>query len=228
MLHWRTSAEKDIRSIIFCRFQYKSSSPFLSLVYVLNMCLNFGRFSASCSYKKRFLQKIVIKWRDDKSLVAVPNVIKVLHVWVWIKYKTSLLVVFAGLCRIQPKSQVVSSASVRTGCSPSPWHIAIAGGCQGNQEEWGDYSLNCGLRPWSLLLLVSHSVRSCPSNLVKMSLYFGGFCTSWSKLFRYIVAVSGGKSCSFYAVVNVSSPVFSLLHETTAARNNDKNEYSIH
>ena len=36
----------------------KSSSPFLNLRYVLSIILNFGHFSASCSYRKVLVKKV--------------------------------------------------------------------------------------------------------------------------------------------------------------------------
>ena len=39
--------------------QNKRSSPFLRLGYVLNKFLNFGYFSASCSYKNGSYKRIV-------------------------------------------------------------------------------------------------------------------------------------------------------------------------
>ena len=56
MLHRRTSAEKQIISVILCSIQNQSSSPFLSLVF-LNHVLKVWVFSASRSYKKKILIK---------------------------------------------------------------------------------------------------------------------------------------------------------------------------
>ena len=52
MSHWWTLAEKQSISMILCSIQNKSSSPFLSLEYVLSMFLSFGHLLASRSYKK--------------------------------------------------------------------------------------------------------------------------------------------------------------------------------
>ena len=49
--------------MVLCNIQYESSSPFLSASfgYVLSMFLNFGHFSASCSYKKVLIKKSVLE-----------------------------------------------------------------------------------------------------------------------------------------------------------------------
>ena len=53
VLHWWTLAKKQFFFMIFCSIQNKRSSPFLGLC----MFLNFGHFSASCSYKKVLIIK---------------------------------------------------------------------------------------------------------------------------------------------------------------------------
>ena len=68
--------EKQIISVRLCSIQEKSSLPFLSLEYVLSTFLNFGHFSASCSYKKRFLKKKSLFELSEKyKALPVPDVV---------------------------------------------------------------------------------------------------------------------------------------------------------
>ena len=53
--------------MILCSIPNKVSSPFPQLRYVLSTFLNFGHFSASCSYKKVLIKKSVSQFGETTS-----------------------------------------------------------------------------------------------------------------------------------------------------------------
>ena len=54
--------------MILFSIQTNVLSPFLSLGYVLRMFLNFGYFSASCSYKKVLTKRVYMPSLENKMM----------------------------------------------------------------------------------------------------------------------------------------------------------------